>query len=219
MSYDSKKERLIFNLNPDKWHPSGCIDPCSQLHNSPLRPSAHGQEIENWLWYVMEMEENELDTEWCGRRAIYIKNYWMDNYAVHCQLKALEHLGLTLCIIQMRCIVGSPKLRGLEVFECKWYYVDTVYWLPIMIICICVQLLSTQWLLECLKGELYGERQRSVNGSQSYPFSNQTAALSHAFKEVVLTILIGKKANDTLLAPSLKWASTEHQWFLVLHLG
>jgi len=55
--------------NPDEWQPSDCIIPCSQLHYSPLGPPAHGQDIENCIWYVMEMEENELDKELWGRRA------------------------------------------------------------------------------------------------------------------------------------------------------
>jgi len=72
MSYDSQKERLKHIRNPDEWQPSVCIDPCSQLHNSPLRPPAHGQKIENCLRYIMEIEENELVKEWWGLRAINI---------------------------------------------------------------------------------------------------------------------------------------------------
>jgi len=36
----------------------------SRLDYSPLRPAAHGREIENCVCYVMEIEENELGKEW-----------------------------------------------------------------------------------------------------------------------------------------------------------
>ena len=74
MSYDSKKECSKHIRNPDECQLSVWIDPCSQLHNSPLRPPAHGWTIEKCSWYVMEIEENELDKEWWGRRAINIYN-------------------------------------------------------------------------------------------------------------------------------------------------
>jgi len=72
MLYDSNKERSKRMRNLDKWQPTGCINPCSQLLISSIRPPTHGWEIEQCLWYVMELEENELDKEWWGRQAINI---------------------------------------------------------------------------------------------------------------------------------------------------
>jgi hypothetical protein len=47
MSHDSLKEQLKHIWKPDKWQPTGCMNPCSQLHISQHRPPAHGQAIEN----------------------------------------------------------------------------------------------------------------------------------------------------------------------------
>jgi len=74
MSYDFQKERSKQIQKPDKWQLTGGINPCSQLHISPLRVPAHGWEIEYYLWYVMEIEENKLRKEWWARQAINIKN-------------------------------------------------------------------------------------------------------------------------------------------------
>jgi hypothetical protein len=48
----------------DKGQPTGCINPCSQLNISLLRSLAQGQEIENCVCCVIEIEENEMDKEW-----------------------------------------------------------------------------------------------------------------------------------------------------------
>jgi len=72
MSNGSYKEGWKHIRNFDQWQPSGGINPCSQPHNSPLRPCAHGPEIEYCLWDIMEIEENELDKEWWGRQAVNI---------------------------------------------------------------------------------------------------------------------------------------------------
>jgi len=74
MSYNSQKEWSKQISHPDKWQPSGCINPGSKLPNSPLRLPAHGREVENWLWYPMQIEGKEVDTKWRGRRAILIEN-------------------------------------------------------------------------------------------------------------------------------------------------
>jgi len=60
----------VRSLNPDEWQPSCCISLCISLHNCALRPAAHGREWENCLWYIMEIEENELENEWSGNRAL-----------------------------------------------------------------------------------------------------------------------------------------------------
>jgi hypothetical protein len=50
--------------NSDKLQQTGCFNPCSQLHISSLRPSAHGRKFAKCLVYVMETEEHKLDKEW-----------------------------------------------------------------------------------------------------------------------------------------------------------
>ena len=68
MSYESEKERSMHNTNPDEWQPSYCINPCIQLHKSPLRPGAEGRDYIYYLWYIMEIEEKALDKEkWRGQ--------------------------------------------------------------------------------------------------------------------------------------------------------
>lgn len=51
------------NLNINGRQLSCSINPCIQLHNSPLRHAAHGQDFQNLLWYMMETQEIELDKE------------------------------------------------------------------------------------------------------------------------------------------------------------
>jgi len=66
--------RSMPNSNPDKRQLSSSINPCMQLHNSPLRPVVHGWDFDYSLWYIMEIEEKELDTEWWKSQAILIEN-------------------------------------------------------------------------------------------------------------------------------------------------
>ena len=54
---------------------------------------------------------------------------------------------------------------------------------------------------------------------QSYKFQNQRAALSPPATVYVLVGIISNKANDTVVAPSNNWVSTESQQYLALHLG
>jgi len=58
----------------------------------------------------MEIEEKELDKEWLGCWAIYIKHEWMDQYAVSCQPKALKPDGSMSFIGQIRHIVVEQKV-------------------------------------------------------------------------------------------------------------
>ena len=44
-----------------------------QLQYSPRWPGAHGWGIESWLWYIMEIEEKELDEKRSGCWAILIE--------------------------------------------------------------------------------------------------------------------------------------------------
>jgi hypothetical protein len=67
-------ERSVFNTNQSERWPSCHIDPCVQLHDSPHRPRANGWDSWTRVWYVMEIDEKELDKEWCGSRAIFTKN-------------------------------------------------------------------------------------------------------------------------------------------------
>jgi hypothetical protein len=40
--------------------------------NCLLRPATHSRDFENWIWYVMEIEENELENERSGSWALYV---------------------------------------------------------------------------------------------------------------------------------------------------
>jgi len=51
------------DANPNEWRPSCCIHPSIQWHDSPLRPGAHGQVLENYQQQGMEIEEREVDEE------------------------------------------------------------------------------------------------------------------------------------------------------------
>jgi len=50
----------------------------------------------------MEIEDNELEKERSGSRALHVQNLLMDLYAVNCQLKELKRDGATSFIGQMR---------------------------------------------------------------------------------------------------------------------
>jgi len=120
------------NLNPDEWQPLCCTTPCIQLHNSPLRPDAHGRHFENCIWYSLEIEENEQDMEWWGSRAIYIWNWGLYFYGINCCAKTLKRVRSTSFVVQMTCIVVAEKLRGFKAFGCKWIYNEMLCWLSIM---------------------------------------------------------------------------------------
>jgi len=124
------------SLNPDARQSSCRMYPCNQLHNSPLRPTAHGHNFQNCWWYVMEIKEKELDKSWWRCEANYIKNKWMDPYVINCQLKALKRNGPTLFITQKTCIVVGQKQTSLKPFGCKSLYIETLYGLSIMAVCI-----------------------------------------------------------------------------------
>jgi len=132
MSLDSSRERSMWNLNPEKWQPACCINPCIQLHNSLLRSAALGRDFENYLWYVIKIVENELDKEWSRSRAINIWNQLMEFHAVNCWPKALKRFRPTLFNLLMTCIVVAQKLRGLEAFGCKLLYIEMLFWQSIM---------------------------------------------------------------------------------------
>jgi len=103
-----------------------CMNPFIQLHNSRLRPAAHGRDFENYLSYVMEIEEKELDTDWWGSRAMYVKSLWMDLYAGNCRPKPLKRDGPTSFIAQIMCTVVNQQLGGLEAVGWKLLSIDTM---------------------------------------------------------------------------------------------
>jgi len=90
MSYVLLKERSVPKTNLSQRRPSCRIDACIQLHNCLHRPHAHRWDIWNCLWYVMEIEENELDNESWGSWAIFTKNWSEDLHATNCWPKAQE---------------------------------------------------------------------------------------------------------------------------------
>jgi len=72
MSYDSWDEQSVRSLYLDEWPLSCCNSSCSQLHTSALRLGAHGRDLENFISYVMEIEENKLEKESSGSQAQYV---------------------------------------------------------------------------------------------------------------------------------------------------
>ena len=74
MSYESYKKQSMHNTIPDEWQPSCCINPCIQLHNSLLWPASNGPDCDNCVWYVMNMNDKELDMDKRGSWAIYTQN-------------------------------------------------------------------------------------------------------------------------------------------------
>ena len=74
MSFKSLKEESVLNTNQSEWPPSSCIHPYVQLHTTLLRPGARGWDIVNCLWYIMEIEQKDLDEERWGKQTILIEN-------------------------------------------------------------------------------------------------------------------------------------------------
>ena len=68
-------------------------------------------------------------------RAQYNNDYCTDIYAVNCRPKPLQRDRLMLHITQIIGQVVDQKLRGLEAFEFKFLYIETIYWLPITTVC------------------------------------------------------------------------------------
>jgi len=57
-------------------------------------------------------------------------------YALNWQPKALQCDKPTSFIAQILSVVVAQKQRGLEAFGWKWLYIEMIYWLSIMAICI-----------------------------------------------------------------------------------
>jgi len=74
MSYQLQKEQAAWNTNQYNWPLSYCIHPWAQLHDSPLRPGAHGRAVDNCLWEVIDIVVKELDQERWGSESVLIKN-------------------------------------------------------------------------------------------------------------------------------------------------
>jgi len=129
-------QRSKHNAKRDDWPPSFWISSSIQLHNSVHRPAAHGRDVENCLYLVMEIAENELDEESWRSGAKYNKIYFTDFYVVDCRPKALERNWPTSFLTQIMSLVVDQKLRGFEAFVCRCLYIETIYWLPITTICI-----------------------------------------------------------------------------------
>jgi hypothetical protein len=62
------------------------------------------------------------------------------------------------------------------------------------------------------------ECQQSVNDFGYCILYNPRALLWQIFIMIVLAAVLSKSDRDTVIAPLWKWASTERQWFCVLHL-
>jgi len=86
---------------------------------------------------------------------------------------------------------------------------------------------KTMWMMDCAKlidcilwiQPWQNERQWSVNNFWSCVLGNHTSDRLYLVINVFLPAFIGKTDCNTLHAPSWKWASTEQQRFLVMHLG
>jgi len=66
----------------------------------------------------------------------------MDLYAITYRLKPLKCNWATSFIRLITSIVVSQNLRGLEAFGYKWLYLETVYWLSIMIVWILSKIIA-----------------------------------------------------------------------------
>jgi hypothetical protein len=62
------------------------------------------------------------------------------------------------------------------------------------------------------------ERQQSITNLGCYILYDSRAVLRHLPIINVLAAFMGKREGDMVTAPVWKWASTERQWFWVLHL-
>jgi len=212
----------------------------------------------------MKIAPNEQDEERWRSRAKYIKTQWRDLYEVNCWMKALERDRPMSFITQITCLVVDQKLRGLEAFEWKCLYIETIYWLLIRTICIhtynwwastdcCYDIklnvnrastifsptFSANKLLHShiISKWLYWQFslvKRIVTRSLTHP-GNEHQWLVNNFwfcesdnkKSTwslcdIIKILAGFKARNAsidIATIGRKWASTEHQQFLFLHLG
>jgi len=134
MLYKSLKARSMCNVNLHEWPPSCCIHPYVQLYNSALRPGAHGQNFQNCLWQVMEIEEKELDKARWGSWAILSKNQWMDLHVVNCQLEVPECDSAMSSIAHIMCVAVDQKSNGHQYFGWNRVFIDMIHSLSIMTI-------------------------------------------------------------------------------------
>jgi len=67
----------------------------------------------------MEIEEKELDHEWCDSQALLIKNQWPGLHAAHCRPKALERDVGTSFIPHVTQEVVNQIARGDKSLGCK----------------------------------------------------------------------------------------------------
>jgi len=70
----------------------------------------------------------------------------------------------------------------------------------------------------CLPNHRY-ERQQSVNECCCCILDNRWVVQRHLASVIILVACMGKNCGDYIVTTSKKWASTERQQFLVLHLG
>jgi len=67
----------------------------------------------------MEIEEKELDQEWCDSQAILIKNWWPGLHAANCWPKALERDVAMSFIAHVTQEVVNQIVRGDKASGCK----------------------------------------------------------------------------------------------------
>lgn len=99
-------------------HPASLIH-ASDCVNSLLRLAVHGGDFENCSWYVIDIEEKELDTDRDESQAIYFKHQSRDLFGVNCRPKVLKRDGPISFNTQIMWLVVTKKLRGLKVFGTK----------------------------------------------------------------------------------------------------
>jgi len=119
-------------MTPSEWPPSCCIHPGIQLNVILHRPGAHRWDIWNCLWYVMQIEEKELDEGRWGRWAILTRHQWNDQHAANCEPKGQECDRATSSLTQITWLEVNQILRGNNNPGCKWWYIQTQYWMLIM---------------------------------------------------------------------------------------
>jgi len=106
----------------------------NELHYSAFRPGANSEHFENCFWYVMEIEQIELDIANWVCWAILMENCVIALDAVNYQLKALKCHRAKLSIAQRTSVSVDQKLTRHEAFACNWVLVQIIHWLSIMTI-------------------------------------------------------------------------------------
>ena len=146
----------------------------------------------------MEIEENKLEEERSGNRALYVKHSLMDRYAVTYLLKAPKCQGGTSFIRLMTWLVVAQKLRNHDTSGCNWLYLEMVHRLFKMTVWILGNMIAQLMTVSMSPRWASTERQHFWCDH----FGNQRVGESNWSKGELLADFRRKKASDMLVAPS-----------------